>query len=159
MAEANVIELVCKKRKTLKERDTVTILCGERTWVFKAWHQGILPHELVHYGVEAAYGMRGFVRLIADGLTSEDILAGGADTEALHTEFLTSAHQYELAGQSEPTNTAFRELLESFRGETAPVAVSDEQIERGREVLADLTLRWGAVGLGESLRLSLAKQR
>ena len=152
-----VVRLVCKKRKTPPEQDTVTILCGERTWVFKAWDQGILPHELVHYGVEAAYGLRGFVRLIAAGLTSEAILEGAADEEALHTELLTNAHQYELGGFSEPDNRAFRELLACFQGKgaTRPPEVSDDEISRGRDFLRDLAGRWAGLGFGESLELSL----
>jgi hypothetical protein len=149
--------MVCKKRKSPRDQDTVTILSGERTWVFKAWDQGALPHEVVHFGVEQAYGIRGFVRLIAAGLSSEDILSGGADEEAVHAEFLTSAHQYELGGLSEPTNEAFRELLASFQGKGAsgPPEVSDEQIAHARDVLLDLAGRWGALALGESLELSL----
>ena len=152
--------MVCKKRKTPREQDTVTILCGERTWVFKAWEQGALPHEMVHFGVERAYGMRGFVRLIAEGLTSEDILDGGADEEALHAEFLTSAHQYELGGLSEPSNDAFRELLEAFRGKgrTAPLVLTDAQIDRGRDTLLELAGRWAVLGNGETLELSLGPQ-
>lgn len=149
------IKLVCKKRKTVKDRDTVTILSGERTWVFKAWNQAILPHEMVHYGIEAAYGVRGFVRLIGEGLTSEDILNGGADDEAMHAELLTDAHQYELWGLSEPTNDAFRELLATFHRDVAPPELADDQIQNGRDFLADLTLRWGRLEFGEALELTL----
>jgi hypothetical protein len=153
--ETATTTLVFEERKTPRERDTVTILRGKRTWVFKAWGRGLLPHELVHYGVEAVYGLRGFVRLTVDGLSTDEILEGGVDTEALHAEYLTSAHQYVLTGQSEPTHAAFRDLLERLRCDAPPVEVGDEQIERARVLLAALTLSWGALGLGRTPKRTL----
>ena len=147
-----MIRLTCKKRKTDREKDTVTISRGERTWVFQTWNQRVLPHELVHYAVEHVFGYRGFVRLIADGATSEQILAL-EDSEVRTAENVTNAYQYELWGLVEPDNDQFLSSLRANGDATAP---EPARIEEGRALLRTLSERWSALPHGEHLELELA---
>lgn len=149
-----MILLVAKKRKSPGEADTVTILHGERTWVFKAWN-----HELVHYAVEAALGMRGFVRLVAAG-ADPDAIGKTRDPEALHAEGLTNAFQYEIWGLMEVSNAGVLERVNegAERGRIPRLEIEEARLDAVRELLGDLSRRWAALAHGEKLELELAAE-
>jgi hypothetical protein len=148
------IALVCKKSRDPRDKDTVAIVHGSRSAVFKTWRQAGVPHELVHYAVEASYGLQGFVRLTAAGWTDEEILARGG-AEAFRAEHLTNAYQYEMWGMAEVSNAAFRRSFETFCGGASAPALGDAEIERGRALLQDLQRRWRALPAGGKLELTL----
>ena len=145
-----------KKRKHSGDQDTVTIR-GEVTRVFKAWDQALLPHEAVHFVVEEVFGLVGFVRLTAAGVSSEQMIEE-KDPEAMAAEALTNAFQYELFGMAESGNDALRQsLAQMFTHATgAQPRVSDAQLDDGRQRLSELVAAWAGVGPGEHLVLDLS---
>lgn len=151
-----MIRLVAKKRKSPGEEDTVTILHGGRVRVFKAWNQAVLPHELVHYAVEAALGMRGFVRLVAAGADPDEI-GKTRDPEALLAEGLTNAFQYEIWGLMEVSNACVLERVNegAERGRIPRLEIEEARLDAVRELLGDLSRRWAALAHGGKLELSL----
>ena len=150
----STVTLVCKRRKELRGKDHVTILCGENVRVFETWNQGGIPHEMVHYVVEATFGMRGFVRLIGEGETSEEILEGTVLPSALVAEALTNAYQYEMWGMAEHTNEELRANTMQFGG-LEELEFGDDELDRGRVLLVDLIARWQALGPAGKLELAL----
>lgn len=151
-----MIRLVAKKRKSPGEADTVTVLHGERVRVFKAWNQAVLPHELVHFAVEAALGMRGFVRLVAAG-ADPDELGKTRDPETLFAEGLTNAFQYEIWGLVEVSNAGVLERVNegAERGRVPRLEIDEARLDAVRELLGDLSRRWSALPHGGKLELSL----
>lgn len=146
-----ITTLVCKKRKSPEERDTVTILAGDRATVIKAWDHGIMPHEIVHYVVEAVFGLRGFVQLTAEGISSERMIAE-KDPQAMQAESLTNAYQYEMWGLTPATDEQFLENA----GRHAPLPDgTPERIREGRELIAELSIRWDELPAGGTMELAL----
>jgi len=161
-----MITLRAKKRKAPAERDTVTILrdaaragADAPAWVFQAWNQGILPHELVHFAVEEALGLRGFVREIAAGRTSEDILES-LEVEVVQTEALTNALQYELLGLAEVSNAEVRRAAneQCDRHGVPRIELTGRELEATRARLRELNERWAGLAPGEVLELTLAPE-
>jgi hypothetical protein len=116
--------------------------------------QRIIPHDMVHYGVESVLGHRGFLSLVADGQGAAFATAGGAPEEAI--ERLVEAFQAEMWGGRVPAE----ELLEAYRlgcearGHGA-VPVSAGDVEAVRKRLDQLTAQWSAVPVGGSLTLEM----
>ena len=116
--------------------------------------QRIIPHDMVHYGVESVLSHRGFLSLVADGQGADFATLGGESEEAI--ERLVEAFQAELWGGRVPA----AELLEAYRlgcearGHGA-VAVSVGDVEAVRKRLDDLTAQWSEVPVGESLVLEI----
>ena len=144
-----------KKRKSPEHKDSVTIR-GEHTAVFQAWNHAGLPHEAVHFMVEEVFGLVGFVRLTAAGISSERMVEE-KDPGAMACENLTNAYQYELLGMSEPGNTGLRQLMQDFvaAGSGAVEEYSDALLEAGRGRLLELAGAWAALPLGGHLELEL----
>ena len=89
------------------KQDTVVIESAKQKHVFKAWRQGIIPHEMVHYAVEKVFDeLRGFIRFIGDGMKDAEILEKGG-VEALYSEALVNTFQQELFGVLPPENEVF----------------------------------------------------
>jgi hypothetical protein len=116
--------------------------------------QRIIPHDMVHYGVESVLGHRGFLSLVADGQGAAFATAGGAPEEAI--ERLVEAFQAEMWGGRVPAE----ELLDAYRlgcearGHAA-VPVSAGDVEEVRQRLDSLTEQWSALPVGESLVLEI----
>ena len=155
---SSVITVKFKKGKYPEDKPTVVIESSPHCCVFKAWHQGIIPHEMVHYAVEAIFPLRGFIRLVAEGFSPEGLtdmsLVG---REAIYAEGLTNAYQYELWGLLHATNENFINQLKDYceRGQLPVMEVSVEEIERGRELLKELTQQWHELDHGEELKFEL----
>jgi len=116
--------------------------------------QGIIPHDMVHYAVECTLAHRGFLGLVADGAAAAFETAGGESEEAI--ERLVETFQAEMWGGRVPSADflATYEHACDSRGHAA-VAVSAEDVEAIRARLDELTDKWAAVGVNESLRLEL----
>lgn len=116
--------------------------------------QGIISHDMVHYAVESTLAHRGFLSLVAEGQSVAFATSGGDSEEAV--ERLVENFQAEMWGG----RVSADELLASCehacaaRGHSAvPVTVAD--VEAIRSSLDDLTARWTAVQLNDSLTLEL----
>jgi hypothetical protein len=116
--------------------------------------QRIIPHDMVHYGVESVLSHRGFLSLVAEGQGAAFATAGGAPEEAI--ERLVEAFQAEMWGGRVPAE----ELLDAYRlgcearGHAA-VPVSAEDVEVVRLRLDSLTEQWSELPVGESLVLEI----
>jgi hypothetical protein len=116
--------------------------------------QGIIPHDMVHYGVESVLSHRGFLSLVAQGQGAVFATVGGESEDAV--ERLVEAFQAEMWGGQVPAD----ELLDAYRlgcearGHAA-VPVSAEDVEEVRQRLDALTELWSAVPVGESLVLEI----
>ena len=108
-----------------------------------------LPHDLVHYAVERALGMRyGFWGLIAAGARFDSVAAFGARRPrrlAAVDDPLVAAHAAELGEAERVANAVSRPGAEA--GLAAGMrAVMDAELAR-------LTTEWHALGVGGVLRL------
>jgi len=116
--------------------------------------QGIIPHDMVHYGVESVLSHRGFLTLVAEGEAAVFETAGGESEDAV--ERLVEAFQAEMWGGRVPAE----ELLDAYRlgceaRGHASVPVSAEDVEEVRLRLDSLTEQWSALPVGESLVLEI----
>jgi hypothetical protein len=146
------------------EKDTVVIESARQKHVIKAWRQGIIPHEMVHYAVEKIFDeLRGFIRFIGDGVPDEDVLENGG-AGALYAEALVNTFQQELFGVLPPDNEAFlnyfnaiarRETRFTKAGDFFEYAPDVEKIESARRLLTELTAEWNALPAGGHLKFSL----
>jgi len=111
----------------------------------------LLPHDLVHFAAERAYG-------IAHGVFGQ--LAAGGDVRTFHRvegavdrrlrrrgERLVRAYAGDLARSEELTDRALRTW---YRGRRP---AGDEQLERACSDFDDLSRRWRTLGIGGSLTL------
>ena len=116
--------------------------------------QGIIPHDMVHYGVESVLSYRGFLSLVAEGQGAGFATAGGESEEAI--ERLVEAFQAEMWGGRVPAD----ELLDAYRlgcearGHGA-VPVSAGDVEAVRSRLDELTAQWNSVPVGGSITLDI----
>ena len=147
-----------KKGKLLEDKTTVVIESAAHCCVLKAWQQGIIPHEMVHFAVEFLFPLRGFIRLVAEGFSPEELtdmsLVG---REAIYAEGLTNAYQYELWGLLPATNENFLNQIkiDCEKHQLPMMEVSVAEIERGRELLKEFTGKWRELEQGNELILEL----
>ncbi len=131
---------------------------GSQTWTRLQPGFGA-QHDLAHYAVETTLGFDGaFYGLLAAGRAIEDF----AETEdrrwmgeeALKTEAVVMALQYELAGTSDPE--AFLDVVETScrgQGTGVPSGLTPEAVATMRQRLMELWLRWRTLPPGEVLEL------
>ena len=116
--------------------------------------QGIIPHDMVHYGVESVLSHRGFLSLVAEGESAVFATVGGESEDAI--ERLVESFQAEMWGGRVPAE----ELLATYhvaceaRGH-APVPVSEADVDAVRARLDELSAQWSAVPVNGSLVLKL----
>ena len=116
--------------------------------------QRIIPHDMVHYGVESVLSHRGFLSLVAEGQGAVFATVGGESEDAV--ERLVEAFQAEMWGG----RVSAEELLDAYRlgcearGHGA-VPVSADDVEAVRTRLDELTEQWDAVPVGGSLALEI----
>ena len=139
----------------------------EDAFRFHAYGGG-LPHELVHFAVEVAFGLhRGVWGCVADGLdlaraNDHASRKGGAGkyreafgealSEVLWSEALTNAPW------SSPIDECMAAVAELAAAHAVP-APTREEVERARSLLADLSGRWIMLGPREALHLELTRPR
>lgn len=147
------------------EKDTVAIESARQKHVFKAWRQGIIPHEMVHYAVERIFDdLRGFIRLVGDGVRDADVLEKGG-VPALYSEALVNCFQQELFGVLPPEDEAFLNYFaEIARRETKFSKAADffdyepsrSKIAAARKLLGELTDEWKNLPAGEAVKYNLS---
>ncbi len=147
-----------------KKQDTVVIESARQKHVFKAWRQGIIPHEMVHFAVEKVFDdLRGFIRLIGDGIKDDEIMEKGG-VSALYSEALVNTFQQELFGVLPPDDETFlnyfgeishRETKFSKREDFFNYAPPKEKIEATRKLLRELTQSWNNLPEGEEIKFTL----
>ena len=148
-----------------EKQDTVVIGSTKQKHVFKAWRQGIIPHEMVHYAVEKVFDdLRGFIRCIGDGIPNDEVLEKGG-VEALYSEALVNTSQQELFGVLPGDNESFvnyfneishRETKFSKKKDFFDYVPSDEKIDTVRNLLTELTDEWNALPESKKMRFTLA---
>lgn len=147
------------------KQNSVVIESAKQKLVFKAWEHGIIPHEMVHYGVESVFTeLEGFIRLIGKGLTQEEIEGRKGGLSAAYIENLVGAFQYEMWGLVPAGNES---LIQSFRDFTKDCSAKFsreeffeftpeiEKIEAARDLLSGLTDQWGILPTDGRMSFSL----
>jgi len=118
--------------------------------------QGMIPHDMVHFAVEAEVAAAGFLRLIAAGGDSGFRAATG-DATAQGVERLVEMFQGEGWSRTALPDAEFVALYQvtcEERGDT-PLPISGASIAAIRTRIADLTAQWAAVPVGGQLALEL----
>lgn len=118
--------------------------------------QGIIPHDMVHFAVEAEVTTPGFLSLIAAG-GDGGFRLGLDDRHAQSVERLVEMFQGEGWSGATVADDDFIALYRvtcEERGDT-PLPISGDTIAAIRTRIADLTQRWAAVPVGGQLVLTL----
>ncbi len=150
-----------------KKKNSVVIESDRQKLVFKAWEHKIIPHEMVHYAVESVFGeLKGFIKLIGEGATEEEIEGRKAGLSASYIEYLVGAFQYELWGMSSSDDQIFLQNFQNFKDEGKKIFSADEyfefvpdlkRIETCRRLLQNLTDEWNILPPGEELKYTLRR--
>jgi len=145
-------------------QDTVVIESARQKHIFKAWRQGIIPHEMVHYAVEQTFDeLRGFLRLIGEGIKDSEVLEKGG-VPALYSEALVNTFQQELFGVLPPDDETFlnyfneistRETKFSKGADFFEYVPPKEKIEAAREFLRTLADDWNDLPDGAEIKFIL----
>lgn len=118
--------------------------------------QGIIPHDMVHFAVEAEVTTPGFLSLVAAG--SDGGFRTGIDNRmAQSVERLVEMFQGEGWSGGPMPDADFIALYRvtcEERGD-APLPITGETTAAIRTRIADLTARWAAVPVGGQLLLEL----
>ncbi|KQS03326.1 hypothetical protein ASG11_02845 [Sphingomonas sp. Leaf357] len=143
------MELTFVKRSG--KTDELTIVRGEGlAETIKCPKQGIIPHDMVHYGVESVLAHRGFLSLVKEGQAAS--FATGSEESEEAVERLVETFQAEMWGG----RVAAADLLATYvhacnaRGH-AVAAVSISDVEAIRSRLDELTLQWATLPTNEGL--------
>lgn len=118
--------------------------------------QRIIPHDMVHFAVEAEVTAAGFLRRIAAGGDS-DFRAGLDDRTAQSVERLVEMFQGEGWSDTALPEADFAALYATTcaeRGDT-PLPVDNALITAIRARIAELSRQWAVVPVGGSLTLDL----
>ncbi|OYU16271.1 MAG: hypothetical protein CFE37_00890 [Alphaproteobacteria bacterium PA4] len=119
--------------------------------------QGIIPHDMVHFAVEAEVATIGFLGGIADG-GDAGFRAGVDNPHHRSVERLVETVQAEAWSGGPVGDAEFLSLYRvtcEARGDT-PLDLPSATLAAIRARLADLTTRWAAVPVGGSLVLTLS---
>jgi hypothetical protein len=118
--------------------------------------QGIIPHDMVHFAVEAEVTTPGFLGLIAAG-GDGGFRLGLDDVQAQSVERLVEMFQGEGwsgAAMADADFIALYQVTCEERGDT-PLPITGASIAAIRARIADLTAQWAAVPVGGQLVLTL----
>ena len=158
--------------------DTVAVASEDRSVsTFQFPKKGPIPHDAVHYFVECALGMtRGFWGTVASGVAPEAVqdmakqgghasakrasTPDGAIVELLQAERIVECFEADFWGAPASAET-FRAVVEAACASSfvpAP-ALSDEQIMRIREAIADFAKAWAAAPAGRRFDFTYPAER
>lgn len=136
---------------------------GSTTWQRQDGARGgFFPiHDLTHFAVETELGLqRAFYGLVASGWDLEDFGApwsrGPLPPEAAHAELIVGFFDTDRASGTRSTAAELNAHAATFvraNGGTLPPPLSDADLARIRERLADLLARWRATPPGDALEL------
>lgn len=118
--------------------------------------QRIIPHDMVHFAVEAEVAAAGFLGLIAAGGDS-DVRAGFDNATAQSIERLVEMFQGEGWSDTALPEAEFVTLYAvtcAERGDT-PLPVGSAQIMAIRARIAELSRQWTIVPVGGTLTLTM----
>ncbi len=115
--------------------------------------QRIIPHELVHSAVEYTLQQRGFLHRVRDGDAATFTMAPEAEADGV--ERLVEVIQGDAWSGSSSTAA---DMIEMYRvtcdARACPMlAVDEAAIEAVRTCMKELSEKWGAVAVGQSLEL------
>ena len=115
--------------------------------------QGIIPHDMMHYAVESALHMRGFLGRVKDGEVATFGMVSEAESDSI--ERLVEVMQGETWSGLIPVD----ELIDLYRvtctARGCPLLELNAQVIadiRGR--IASLSKDWDAVSIGQTLTLA-----
>ena len=117
--------------------------------------QRIIPHEMVHYAVEHTLQQRGFLHRVRDGEAATFTMAPEAEADGV--ERLVEVFQGDAWSGS---SSAAADMIEMYRvtcnARACPMlAVDEAAIEAVRTYMKELSEKWDAVTVGQSLELVL----
>ena len=118
--------------------------------------QGIIPHDMVHFAVEAEVTTPGFLSLIAGGADG-GFRTGLSDDSAQGVERLVEMFQGEGWSGEPMADADFIALYATTcdeRGDT-PLPINGATIAAIRSRIASLTSQWAAVPVGGQLVLEM----
>lgn len=114
--------------------------------------QGIIPHDMVHFAVEATLGARGFLKRIDEGEAPSRGPIDDVEAEAIERLVETIQADAWSAPSAPDDLVALYRITCAARGHAAiPVTAAD--VAAITDALMDLTLRWDEVPVGGSLEL------
>ena len=117
--------------------------------------QRIIPHDMVHYVVENVLARRGFMTRVRDGERADMRIRGEAESDGV--ERLVEVVQGDAwsGGTSDATEmlTLYRVTCDA-RG-CPMLDVTEDDLDAIRVRMAELTVQWEALPVGESLALSM----
>ena len=137
--------------------DTMTVIRdGHAEAVVDCPKQGIIPHDMVHYAVESVLAARGFLGRVAAGEAADFRMAAEAESDGV--ERLVEVFQGDgwSGGVADPA-----EMIDLYRvtcdARNCPMlAVDAATVLAIRARIGELSERWNAVAVGESLALEFA---
>lgn len=116
--------------------------------------QGIIPHEMIHFAVESTLARGGFLALVAQGRDAGFATLGGAQEEAV--ERLVECFQAEMWGGRVPAADLIAAYEHACGARGHPAApVSQPEIEAIRALVDQLTQRWAALPVGDSIAVEV----
>ena len=115
--------------------------------------QGIIPHDMVHFGVEHVLQKRGFIGRIHTGEEASFQMQGEAESDGV--ERLVEVFQ---ADGWSGWQSAAQDMLDLYQVTCAarscpPLSLATEDIEQVRQELLRLSALWQAVAVGQTLTL------
>lgn len=117
--------------------------------------QRIIPHDMVHYVVESTLAKRGFITRVRDGERPGMRMRGEAESDGV--ERLVEVIQGDAwsGGTSEAA-----EMLDLYHvtcdARGCPMLdVTADDLDAVRTQMAEITVQWNALQVGESLALSM----
>jgi hypothetical protein len=115
--------------------------------------QRIIPHDMIHYAVEATLGKRGFLARIRGGEAVSFYMQQEAESDSV--ERLVEVFQGDgwSGGNSDP-----RDLINLYRVTCeargcAPMALDEDAVLAVRRVIEQLSAQWESVAVGGRLSL------
>ena len=117
--------------------------------------QRIIPHDMVHFAVEATLHRRGFLTRVGEGEAATFAMSPDADSDAV--ERLVEVMQGDAWSGGDSAPAAMRDLYRvTCEARACPMLpVTDADIDAIRACMRDLDARWADVPVGGALALQL----
>lgn len=150
------MELIFTKRREGKYDHLAIWKEGELRGEIECPKQGIIPHDMMHYGVEHILQKRGFIGRVAAGEAAAFEMQGEAESDGV--ERLVEVFQADgWAGW----NTAAEDMLDLYQVTCAArdcpsLSLQVTDVEQVRQELLRLSALWQATEAGQSLHLKFA---
>ncbi len=117
--------------------------------------QRIIPHDMVHYAVESTLDKRGFVRRVSEGERATFQMVPESESDSV--ERLVEVFQGD--GWSGSGSSA-ADMIDMYRvtcmaRDCPMLLIQANDVEAVRDRIAELTMQWGNIAVGESMRLVL----